>query len=158
MPRVRFDQNKVDASYKFQSVKDYILYDLQSGPVDVVIQRPSKSRDQEAKYHAMIGDIAKSVTVLNRKYKPEIWKAMLVDGFDQTMALAGTPLAHQGEVVPSLDGRRVVTVRPSTTKLRKGEASQFIEYLYATGIEYGATFSDWSMKHYEDEIASRGLK
>ena len=65
----------------------------------------------------------------------------------------GEPLTHPGKTVISLDGQRKVTVRPSTKKFRKKEASDFIEFLYATGIEYGARFTDKSLNYYEEEMA-----
>ena len=52
------------------------------------------------------------------------------------------PLTHPGRLLLSLDGRRAITRRASTKGFRKKEASEFIEFLYATGTEYGAKFSE----------------
>ena len=77
----------------------------------------------------------------------------LVDEFRRVREEMGEPLTHPGKTVISLDGQRKVTVRPSTKKFRKKEASDFIEFLYATGIEYGARFTDKSLNYYEEEMA-----
>ena len=129
---------------------------ISGGPVCIELKRESKSRDQEAKYHAMIGDIAKTVVVNNQQFSLESWKALLVDAFQLERREQGNPLSHEGQTVKSLDGRREVTVRPETKRFRKKEASDFIEFLFATGSEYGAVFSDRSMKYYEEEAERMG--
>lgn len=135
---------------RMQAVIESIKAALIGGPVEITVQRPSKSRDQERLYHALIGDIARTVEVQGRKYDADVWKALLVDMFTQEMQDQGTPLAHPGRVVPSLDGMRTVTVRSSTRRFRKQEASDFIEFLYSWGAENGATFSDPTMRYYLD--------
>jgi hypothetical protein len=122
---------------------------IQAGPVEVVLQRISKSRIQEEKYHAMIGDIAKTVK-LDLEYDLETWKALLVDEYAQELKRIGEALTHPGKVVVSLDKERAVTVRPSTKKFRKKEASGFIEFLYMWGSNHGARFSEKSLEIYEE--------
>ncbi len=126
---------------------------IKGGPVEIRVMRESKSRIQEEKYHAMINDIAKTVQVEGKYYGSEIWKAQLVDEFEQTRKEIGEPLTRPGKMVMSLDKQRVVTIRASTKQFRKKEASDFIEFLYATGIDYGAKFTDKSLSFYESEIA-----
>jgi len=133
-------------------IKNSIIEGLPGGALEIRIVRESKSREQEEKYHAMIGDIAKTVKVYGKFYKPDIWKAQLVDEFRQQKEDMGEPLTHPGQTVVSLDGERKITVRPSTKKFLKKESSDFIEFLYATGIDYGAKFTDKSMNYYEDQI------
>jgi hypothetical protein len=134
----------------FESVKAALI----GGAVEIIIQRPSKSREQEKKYHAMIGDIARTVEIGGRHYDTEVWKARLLDEFSREMARQGTPLDHPGRIVMSLDGQRCITVRPSSAKLRKRESSDFIEFLFATGTDLGATFSDPSLRYYQ-EVSER---
>lgn len=135
---------------RIQAVFESVKAALVGGAVEITVQRPSKSREQERLYHALIGDIARSVEVQGRKYDADVWKALMVDMFTKEMEGQGTPLAHPGRVVPSLDGMRTVTVRASTRRFRKQEASDFIEYLYSWGAENGATFSDPTMRYYLD--------
>ena len=132
---------------------ELITEGLKGGAIEIRFLRESKSRIQEEKYHAMIGDIAKTVKVYGKYYDNEVWKAQLVDEFRKVREEMGEPLAHPGKTVVSLDGQRKVTIRPSTRKFRVREAADFIEFLYATGIDYGARFTDKAMKIYEEEIA-----
>lgn len=140
-----------DKSYigqRLSAIKDYILKALQGGPVEITVQRPSKTREMESKYHAMIADISKQTDLDGKKYGVETWKAWLVDEFQEEMKRQGTPLSHPGRVIPSLDGQRVVSIRASTKSFRVFEASQFIEFLYSQGTEFGVRWSEPVMKYY----------
>ena len=99
------------------------------------ISEPVKKREQEEKYHAMVGDIAKQCTFMGQKWHANDWKRLLVDAFAKAMREIGTPLHHDGRVVPSLDGERVVQLGIQTADFRVKEAANFIEYLYAYGVE-----------------------
>lgn len=142
--------NDIDSAYSIMSrVNELIKKGLESGPVTVTLGRPSKSRLQEEKYHAMIGDIADTVDVDGRKYDHETWKALLVDSFEQDLLSQGEGLRHPSRTVVTLDMMRAVTIRPSTTKFLKKEAGDFIEYLYSYGSNVGAVFSEKSLSIYE---------
>jgi hypothetical protein len=109
----------------------------------VRISPPAKTREQEAKYHAQIADIARQCSEFrDRGYDEDDVKRLLIDAFAHVMREAGTPLHHDGRVVPSLDGRRVVQLGIQSSKFWKNEASQFIEHLYAWGAENGVEWSD----------------
>lgn len=41
---------------------------------------PKKKREQEEKYHAMIGDIVNQCTFMGQKWHRDDWKRLLVDG------------------------------------------------------------------------------
>jgi len=103
---------------------------------------PAKKREQEEKYHAMVGDIAKQCTFLGKKLALDDWKRLLVDAFAKVMRDAGTPLHHDGRVVPSLDFERVVQLGIQTREFRVKEAAEFIEYLFAYGADSGVVWSD----------------
>jgi NinB protein len=100
-----------------------------------------KSRDQEARYHAMIGDIAAQVPLLGRQWDREDMKRLLVDQFVRDMQNLGTPLHNSGSVVPSIDGTGIVQLGVQTRGFRKAEASAFIEWLAAFGAENDVKFS-----------------
>jgi hypothetical protein len=101
----------------------------------VRISEPSKTRDQEDKYHAQIRDIARQVAFAGQLWDEEDVKRLLVDAFAKVMREAGTPLTGDGRVVPSLDGERVLQLGIQTRRFKKAEASAFIEFLYALGAE-----------------------
>ena len=107
----------------------------------VTIEEPRKTREQEARYHAMFSDIAKQCEFMGQKWTAEDWKRLLVDSFARVMASHGTPLSQGGRIVPALDGNGFVQLGIQTRKFRKKEASEFIEYLFAFGAEQGVTWS-----------------
>lgn len=108
----------------------------------VRVSPPGKSRDQEERYHAMIGDIAKQWRFMDREWPADDMKRILVDAFAEAMRQAGTPLHHDGRVVPSIDGHRVVQLGIQTSRFRKSEASEFIEFLFAWGAENRIVWSN----------------
>lgn len=108
---------------------------------EVKFSEPAKNREQEEKYHAMIGDIAKQCEFMGRKFDREDWKRLLLDAFARYMHELGTPLSHGGRVVPSLDGAGIVQLGVQSRRLRKREASDFIEFLHAFGAERGVRWS-----------------
>jgi len=108
----------------------------------VVIGEQGKKREQEEKYHAMFGDIAKHCLFMDKKHHKDDWKRLLVDAFAKAMRDAGTPLHHDGRVIPSLDFERVVQLGIQTSDFYVSEASQFIEFLYAWGNERGVVWTD----------------
>lgn len=135
-----------DLRVKMKAVWDMVCKGIQAGAVEVVIRRPGKSRIQEEKYHAMIGDIHFQCF---RGYSPEGVKAVLVNQFAIEMEEAGTPLANPGEKVWDWKSKEPVYVRPTTTKFRKAEAAAFIEFLYATGVDLGVNWSEPALAAYE---------
>lgn len=110
----------------------------------VRIDPPVKKREQEERYHAMIGDIAKQCEHAGRRWDAESWKRLLIDEFADEMRAAGTPLHHDdsSSVIPSLDGRRIVQLGLQSREFRVAEASAFIEFLFAFGEGHGVVWSD----------------
>ena len=123
---------------------------------DVRISEPQKSRDQEEKYHAMIGDISKQCEFLGRNWTLEDWKRLLVDDFVEEMRnLAKAngepdPFSDQGHVSPSLDGKRIVQLGVQTRKFKKKTACDFIEFLYSYGCDRLVKWSESSLAAYQD--------
>ena len=108
----------------------------------VTVTEPTKKRVQEEKYHAMLGDIAKHCNFMERKQDADDWKRLLVDAFAKVMRDAGTPIHHDGRVMPSLDYQRVVQLGIQTKDFYVKEAAQFIEYLYSFGAENNVTWTE----------------
>ena len=112
---------------------------LTKGPVVITLGRESKSRAQEAKYHALINDIR----TLAPDSSFDAWKCLLVKWFDEEMKAAGTPLSKPGERILDAINQEFVYLRPSTIEFKVGEGSQFIEYLLCYGSENSV---QWSKK------------
>jgi len=117
---------------------------LTKGPVIITLGRESKSRAQEAKYHALIKDI----TAMSPEYSFDAWKCLLVKWFDEEMKEAGTPLSKPGERILDARNQEFVYLRPSTVDFRVGEASNFIEYLLCYGAENAVPWSNKSTDIY----------
>lgn len=111
------------------------------------LKQPAKSREQEEKYHAMVGDIAKQLEFCGRKWDGESMKRILVDQFRRDTAKdpdlqelwieMGTV-----ETCPSLDGTGVVVLGWQTRRFSKRLAIAFIEWLYALGAERDIVWSE----------------
>jgi hypothetical protein len=113
----------------------------------VTIQEPVKKRIQEEKYHAMIGDIAKQMQHLGKRRTLNCWKRLLVEAFvqilrDEAKAKGERDPFPSGEVLPSIDGLRIVQVEVLTRDFSVRQAALFIEHLYAFGSEAGVTWSE----------------
>jgi len=141
--------NKSNLRAVMVAVWGLVVEAVQGGDVLLIVTEISKSRAQERKYHVMLKEIAAQVVFTRPgigqaqqvRYKPDAWKALLVDAFEQEKAAMGEPLAKPGRSIPSIDGSRLVSIRASTKDFRKKEASDFIEFLYARGIEYDVRWS-----------------
>lgn len=103
-------------------------------PLIMDIQQVPKSREQEEKYHAMIGEIAKQAEHLGAKWDAESWKRLLVDQFLRENGKGGN------RVLPNLDGTGIVQLGFQTRKFSKEQASEFVEWLLAWGAEHGITY------------------
>jgi len=115
---------------------DKITKALDSGKhLTMEIKLVSKTREQEEKYHAMIGDIAKQAQHMGAKWSSEDWKRLLVDQYLREVENI------QGKVVPNLDGSGIVQLGFQTRNFTKEMANEFIEWLYSwsanNGIDLG---------------------
>ena len=95
------------------------------------VKDASKSREQEEKYHAIIGDIAKQAQHMGAKWSPDDWKRLLVDLYCVEKQLPN------GKVVPSLDMTGIVQLGMQTRHFTKEQASEFVEFLLAWCAENG---------------------
>jgi hypothetical protein len=111
-----------------------VLKALQTKQLTLEIKDAAKSRDQEEKYHAMIGEIAKQAQHLGAKWDSESWKRLLVDQFCKDNGL------KTGAVIPNLAGDGIVQLGMQTRNFTKEQASEFVEWLHAWGAEHGVTF------------------
>jgi len=111
-----------------------VLKALQTKQLTLEIKDAAKSRDQEEKYHAMIGEISKQAQHLGAKWDSESWKRLLVDQFCKDNGL------KTGAVIPNLAGNGIVQLGMQTRNFTKEQASEFVEWLHAWGAEHGVTF------------------
>ena len=113
-----------------------VIKALQAGKqLSMEIKDAAKSREQEEKYHAMIGEIAKQAQHLGSKWDAESWKRLLVDQFCKDIGI------KTSVVIPNLAGDGIVQLGMQTRKFTKEQASEFVEWLNAWGAEHGITYS-----------------
>lgn len=107
----------------------------------------ARNGDQNAKYHAMIGDIARQFELHGRLWDSESMKRLLVDQFhrdtknDPDLKQAWLDLGHI-EMAPSIDRTGVVVLNFLTRNFSKKLAGAFIEWLFAFGVENGIEWTD----------------
>ena len=136
-----------------ERVKNAATKGVQSGrPFQIAMRYLTRTEIQNAKFHAMISDIHRQCL---RAYSFDGVKAVLVNQFALEMEEQGTPLAHPGEKVWDWKSQEAVYVRPSTTEFLKHEAAQFIEFLYATGVDLGVRWSEKALRAYESYKEAR---
>ncbi len=113
----------------------------------VTVSDPTKTRLQEERYHAMLGDLAKQWTLHGRKWDEESMKRLCVDQFRRDTAKdpeLGPLWDEMGtvEMAPSIDGSGVVALGWQTRRFPKKLASAFIEWLFALGAELDIHWTD----------------
>jgi hypothetical protein len=111
-----------------------VLNALKTKQLTLEIKESGKTRDQEEKYHAMIGEIAKQAEHFGSKWDAESWKRLLVDQFCKDIGI------KTGVVIPNLSGDGIVQLGMQTRKFNKEQASEFVEWLNAWGAEHGVTY------------------
>jgi hypothetical protein len=119
----------------------------------VEIKPPNKSRDQEAKYHSMFGDVAKQVPFMGAMRDLETWKRLLVDAFARVKAAEGDPVQGVGAIMPNLDGSGFVQLGVQTRRFSKRHASEFIEFLFAWGSDNHVRWTDAATQRYAELAA-----
>ena len=130
---------------------------LRSGEaVIVTLGRDKGSRLQEKCYHAQMGDFAKQVEPLGKKHSVQAWKELLVFDFARERLAMDLPLKEGNAWIPSLCGTAMIPSRPPTSGFNKDVRSEFIEYLFAKGSEYGVEFTDKTLAEYETYKEANG--
>lgn len=90
----------------------------------VTVSEPTRSLEQNAKFHALCSDIARAKTQWAGKPRNAVqWKVLLVSGH----AIA---TKEGSDMVPGIEGE-FVNLRESTAALSKARSSSLIEYAMA---------------------------
>ena len=90
----------------------------------VKLSEPSRTLDQNAKFHAICGDIAESnVLWAGKKRTAEQWKVLLVSAHSEATK-------EGSEILYGLEGE-FVNLRESTALMSKGRGASLIEYSLA---------------------------
>jgi hypothetical protein len=102
-------------------------HDIKAGP-------RTRSLDQNAKLHAMFGELEKKAKYLGRRLTAPQWKTLLISGH----AVA----THLGaDMVPGIEGE-FVNLRESSAQMSVARMTSLIEYIHAWAAENGVQFNE----------------
>ncbi|MBC0010809.1 recombination protein NinB, partial [Escherichia coli] len=93
-----------------------------------------RNLDQNAKFHAMVADIARQVQWRDKWLKPEQWKVLLISGH-------AVATKQEADVLPGLEGE-YVNIRESSAQMSVKRMASLIEYTTAWAIGQGVRFTD----------------
>lgn len=101
----------------------------------VTVGEPTRNGDQNAKFHAICTDIARSGTPWAGKRRTAAqWKVLLVSGHSIATNLGS-------EMVPGLEGE-FVNVRESTALMSVKRSASLIEYALAFCVDQGVSLHE----------------
>lgn len=96
----------------------------------VTLAEPTRSLEQNAKFHALCDDIARSgITWAGKRRTAAQWKVLLVSGH-------ATATKEGSEIVPGIEGE-FVNIRESTAAMSRSRGSSLIEYTLAFCAMHG---------------------
>lgn len=96
----------------------------------VTVAEPRRSGDQNAIFHALCNDIARSgLKWMGKPRTADAWKVLLVSGH-------AVATKEGAEIVPGIEGE-FVNVRESTASMTKARGSSLIEYTMAFAASHG---------------------
>lgn len=101
----------------------------------LTLKPETRSDPQNAKYHAMLGDIAKQVDWCGKKRDILTWKRL-------TTAAWLRARGESVEVLPAIDGHGVDLIFEHTSRLSKPLMAELITYTEAWGSEHGVEWSE----------------
>lgn len=101
----------------------------------VRVTEPTRSLEQNAKFHAICSDIARSdAKWMGKRCTAKQWKVLLVSGH----AIA---TGEGSEIMPGLEGE-FVNLRESTALMSKSRSSSLIEYTLAFCAAHGIELTE----------------
>jgi hypothetical protein len=129
---VKYDlDSQEQATALMQNLWPKVKEALKSGKkLTLEIKPASKSREQEEKYHAIIGDIAKQAQHMGAKWDAETWKRLLVDKYCREIGISS-------QIMANLDSDGLVQLGFQTRNFSKEQASEFVEFLMAWASQHG---------------------
>ena len=130
-------------------VRENAIRAIRSAPdgYSASVSEPKRSVDQNAKFHAIVSDIARSPMKWAGKTRtPEEWKILLISGHAVATQSAG-------EVIPGLEGE-FVAIRESSASMGVRRAASLIEYCLAFAAANGIELIETSRNGFMDERSS----
>lgn len=97
----------------------------------VEFKEAKRTSDQNARFWAMLTDVATQLTWHGQKLSTDDWKLIFLDA-----------LKRELRMVPNITGNGFVNLGRSSSDLTKAEFSDLIEIIFAFGAEHGVQFQD----------------
>jgi hypothetical protein len=115
------------------AIRDRALRWVATAPVGTRLEfrEPQRTVDQNSKLWAMLTDVARQHEHFGQRYEADAWKILFLTALGKELRLA-----------PALDGKGVVALGTSSSKLSKSEMSDLLEFMTAWGAENGIVWSD----------------
>jgi hypothetical protein len=121
-------------NYLYELVKWVRPYLQQGMQFEIRIKPLTRNLEQNAKFHAMLGDLANQALWMNKRHAVPAWKVLTVSGH----AIAtGEPT----QMTVGLEGE-VVNLRESTALMSVKRSASLISYVDAWGSSNGVEWSD----------------
>lgn len=95
---------------------------------------PTRNLEQNAKLHALFGDLAKRHSYYGRKLTDVQWKVLMISGHAIATGLGV-------DMVPGLEGE-FVNIRESSASMSVSRMSSLIEYVIAYCAEHGVQLDE----------------
>ncbi len=108
----------------------------------VTISEPTRTLEQNAKFHAICSDVAKQGSFMGRKLTALQWKTLFVSGHS-------IATERGADIVPGLEGE-FVNIRESTATMGVRRKSSLIEYTLAWCAENGLALREAAAQGYEE--------
>lgn len=102
-------------------------------PMCVEVKELTRNLDQNARFHAMLADIAKQATYAGRKLTPQQWKILFISGH----AIA---TGEGADMIPGIENE-FVNIRESSAQMTVKRMASLIEYVSAWAADNGVQFN-----------------
>jgi len=97
----------------------------------VEITEPRRNLEQNAKFWALLTDIAEQKEHQGRKYDAETWRFIFLNAIGQ-----------ESRFVPNLDGTSVFPLGMRTSQLSKAEMSELLAFIEAWAVTNGVVLKE----------------
>lgn len=118
-------------------VRENALAEIRGLPAGWIVRlsEPKRSLDQNAMFHAILTDIARSgMQWAGKRRTVDEWKMLLVSAH-------AVATQQAGEVIPGIEGE-FVAIRESTASMTVARATSLIEYTLAFCAEHGIPLTE----------------
>jgi len=89
-----------------------------------------RTREQNGKLWAMLGEIAEQVEHCGRRYAPDQWKVLLMHA-----------CGHEAQLLPALNGNGVVPYGGRSSHMTVAQMAELIEFIQYWGEQHGVRFA-----------------